>query len=509
MVGAEVVAAGAALQGCNDPASYAHLGVDVSLSGLAPAQRAEVATIVIRSHAEGSTDPAATYEVHATPSELDTKLAYHFDYTPYPQSGAFLVTATLLDAKNQQIAIKTDRVVLAKGKTVRAKIDFVSEVTTTGPCTPEGDPVTISDGPAGSTTFALLWDQDHYEYVYGDLSHGKGDLVSVRLDALGNRLGDPVIVNESPRTSQLPSLAKVGDGYVVAWQEGDTMDVPVSIQLRHLDASGAPKGNIREITTNADEARPQIVGAFDKVAMTWIDHQGPNDAREHLAMVALLDANDFAYRGGAPISLTAPGAKATIADSYPSIASVGGVLSAGWVSDDTSVYTTTIGPDLTTTPPVLVHTSTFTEQQLWMVPAGDRFFSSWEDLSGDVDAGRERIRFAYTSLDASVGAQDFATAPLSGSANWPRGAYDGHDDVAVVYYQYRDFGSQIYFARFTRDGAPLDEPPVQVTNVVGETKYPNLALSRSDATGDHFGVGWVSDDSGIRRVYFRPLVCVR
>lgn len=503
---AEVLTLASPLLGCNDPASYARVGVDLSVAGLDAKKRALVKHITIRSHAEGSTDPQATYEVQLTPADLDKSFAYHFDYVPYPQKGAFVVTATLVGDANEQLAIRSERVVVKPGKTVRAKIDFVSEVTAAGPCTPEADPVEISDTEGGSKTFTFLWDTDHYLYVYGDLTHGKGDLVSLKLDAHGNRLSQPVAINSSARISSLPSLAKVGTGYALAWQEGNFADIPVTIQLRHLDENGAPVGNIREIPTNADEARPQILPAFDKIAMTWIDHRGPTSDREHLALVAFLDPVDFAFRVGQPATLALPGSS-KIEDAFPGIALIGNTLSASWVANDQTVLSSTVGADLAIGPPTQLYTSEFTAQQLWMVPAGNRFFTVWEDLSGDQETGRERIRGAYTALDTSLGATDLITEPLSGSANWPRAAYDGHGSVAVVYYQYRDFGSQIYLQRFSTEGDKLDLPPVQITDVLGQAKYPNIQLTSSDATGDHFAIGWVSDHTGIQRVYFQAFAC--
>ncbi len=494
------------LASCKDPASYARLGVDASLAGLDAQKRARVRQITIRSRPENATDSQSTYQVTVTPADLDQSFAYHLDYVPATQKGAFVVSVSLASETSEQLAIRSERVVLAPGKTVRAELDFVSEVTTAGSCIPEADAVDVSDTAGGSKSFTLLWDEDHYLYVYEDLTYGKGDLVSQKLDAWGRRLSAPMIINSSPRVSTLPSLAKIDGGFVVAWQEGDSLDIPVAVELRHLDHDGAPVGNIRTVATYANESRPQILPAFGKLAMTWIDHRMPNDDTEHLALVAFLDPSNLSFTSDKPIALTPPGATKS-ADAFPGLSLIDSTLVASWVSDGHTVYTTRLSDKLEMQTPEMVYSSEFTAQQLWVISAGDRFFTTWEDLSGDLEIGRERIRSAYTNVDGTLGAGDWVTEPVDGSANWPRAAYDGHGSVAVVFYQYRDFGSQIYLQRFTPDGQKLDEPEVQITDVLGQAKYPNIQLTGSDESGDHFAIGWVSDHTGLPRVYLQPFVC--
>jgi hypothetical protein len=504
-VAACVLAVGAASSGCDDPKSYARLGVDVSIAGLDAAKRSKVQQIVVRSHVEGATGTESNYEVSVSPSQLDKNLSLHYDYVPYPQKGAFIVTARLLGEGGVELATRSERAVLAAGKTVRAKIDFVSEVTTSGACVPEGDVILVSDTEGGGRGFTLAWDVDHYLYVYSDLTTGKGDLVAVRLDALGNVLSPPLAVQTSPRRSDLPSLAKLPHGWALAWQEGDPKDTPATIELRHLDDLGTPIGNTRAISTSADEARPELALAFGKLAMTWIDHTGATESPDHLALVAFLDPGDFSYRVGQPTRLS-PTADGATVDAFPSLAVIDQTLFVSWVSNDHDVYATTVGEHLDVAPPTELYTSSFVAQQLWTVPAGDRFLTVWEDLSGDLETGRERIRGAYADLGARLSFQGELTEPFSGSSNWPRGAYDEHGAVAVVDYQYRDFGSQVYLRRVAPDGTVL-EAPTQVTDVPGHARYPDIRFAKSDAAGDHFGIGWISDHTGVPRAYFQAFVC--
>ena len=87
-------------------------------------------------------------------------------------------------------------------------------------------------------------------------------------------------------------------------------------------------------------------------------------------------------------------------------------------------------------------------------------------------------------------------------------AWNEKDSVAVVYYQYREFGSQIYLTRYSLDGERLANTDYPFTNVAGQAKYPEISFRGMDFEGhDHFGLGWVDDHSGVERVYFQPIVC--
>ena len=223
------------------------------------------------------------------------------------QSGTFVVSVVLLDAKSEQLAIKSQKTKVVAGKAAELTFDFVSEISKAGDCRTEGDSTLITEGPLGGNSLSVLWDVDHYQLVYTDSSVGNGDLMSVQLDAQGHPLAQAISIQTSPRVSALPSIAKLDTGYVVAWQEGNKLDPnPVVIQIRRLDSLGNPVGNVRQIPTNATEARPMIKVVDGKIAMAWIDDRGTVAAPARIAMMAYLSADDFTFDSGSPLTLSPP-----------------------------------------------------------------------------------------------------------------------------------------------------------------------------------------------------------
>jgi hypothetical protein len=493
---------------CKSSDDYAHITVDLSVEGLTPDQRALLQQIVIQSQPDGNDDPGRIYRVGVGVDELDSHYAYHLDYTPDPQSGTFVVSAELVDGSQQQLALKSAKAKVKPGTDAKVKLEFGADADGDAPCKPEGDPVELTTGPQGGESFAFLWDGDHYLVVYTDHSQGNGDLASVKLDANGSPISAPVFINASGHVSTLPSMVKEGDGYVVAWQEGRSDDSPpVTVQIRRLDADGNPVGNIRQIETTSIEARPVLATAYDKIALAWIDDLGTPAAPAKVAKVAFVRSDDFNFEGAGPVELTPDSGNHQ--NSFPTLAANDdGTLSVSWVSDTSSVYTATVGDDLAVSAPALLYTSNFIAQQTDLVGTGGDLFTAWEDLSGEMDTGRERIRGAWSPPDAEASECGIVHELYTGSANWPRLAWNG-SSVAVVYYQYRDFGSQIYLTRYAPDGSRVDDADIQFTNVAGHAKYPDIVLRRSDLDGDHYGLGWISDHTGVQRVYFQPIVCER
>ncbi len=499
----------AAVFGCKSADGYAHMGIDISVDGLTAEQKKLVSAIQISSQPEGNTDPNKIYRVGVNASELDAHGAAHADYIPNPQSGTFVVSVALLDAKSEQLAIKSQKTKVVAGKAADLNFDFVSEISKQGDCRTEGDPTLLTESPLGGNSLSVLWDVDHYQVVYTDLSLGNGDLMTVKLDEQGQPLAPAINIQTSPRVSALPSIAKTDAGYVVAWQEGNKLDPnPVSIQIRLLDKDGNPAGNARQIMTNATEARPMVKVVDGKIAMVWIDDRGTVAAPARIAMLAYLSADDFAFEPGSPLTLSPPDTSLGNDDAFPAVAVTSAGLAVSWIGDDKAVFSANISPSLEMTNATMVYTSDYVAQQLAVVSTGDDLFSAWEDLSGDISLGRERIRGAFVSNTGDVGPGGIVQEIDSGSANWPRMAWNEKDSVAVVYYQYREFGSQIYLTRYSLDGERLANTDYPFTNVAGHAKYPEISFRGMDFDGhDHFGLGWADDHTGVQRIYFQPIVC--
>jgi len=493
------------LTACKGSSDYSHLTVDLSVEGLTADQRKLLSQIVIQSQPDGNKDPNRVHHVSVKPEQLDGSLSYHFDYIPDPQDGTFVVTAELMDAESLQLALKSEKAELKAGGTATVKFDFASAVSNDGACKPEGDPVEVTSSPQGGESFTVVPEGDHFLMVYSDRSQGNGDLASVELDAMGNAMTTPVFINGSSHVSILPSVVKDGDGYVVAWQEGRADDSPpVTVQLRRLDASGQPVGNIRQVETTAVEARPILATAYGKIAMAWIDDRGTPDAPARVAELAYIKSDDLSFETG-PVDLVPSDGAPIHQDAFPALAMRGDSLAVSWVSDTSTVFSANVDDQLNLSTMMPLYSSMFVAQQIDVVSAGDDLFTAWEDLSGEIDKGRERIRGAYSMPDGQVQTGGIIHEIDTGSANWPRLAWNG-ESVAVVYYQYRDFGSQIFLTRYSPDGTRIDGVDFQFTNVAGQAKYPDIALRRTDLDGDHFGLGWIDGHTGVQRVYFMPVV---
>lgn len=133
----------AALCACKASDRYAHMGIDISVDGLSPGQKKLLSDIHVTSEPEGNTDPARVFRFGVKAADLDANSSAHTDYIPSPQSGTFVVTAALFDSASEQLAIKSQKAKLVAGKTAKVTLDFVSELSPTGACRPEAEPVQI------------------------------------------------------------------------------------------------------------------------------------------------------------------------------------------------------------------------------------------------------------------------------------------------------------------------------------------------------------------------------
>jgi hypothetical protein len=498
-----IVTAIACLVACAQPTSFARLTIDVSVAGLAPDQLALLATIDIRSTPGQNSDPSLVRVTSVPVLALDGH-AYHESYLPDPQTGSVVVSASLFDAQGREIGSKSETVQLVPASVAHVTLDFVSSVPTGGPLRVERAPVMITEGDAGTSSFAFLWDTDHYLIVFNDASKGGGDLVSARYDAAGTRISDYAQISSSQSPSILPSLVKVSDGYVVAWQEGPSnTGVPTSVQIRKLDANGIGVGNIRRIASQSQEARPVLQTAAGQLAITWTDREFFGNAAYVVARMALLEPAEYNFLAG-PVNLAS--SPVAVDATFPVVAATDSGLSVSWIEGGTTVQFADMNESLQMSNVFALDTSPYTAQQLASASDGSNVYVAWEKLSGDVATGRERIYGSYADTGGTAGPNGYVNELYTGSANWPRIAWSAKGGVVVVYYQYRDFGSQIFMTRLSAAGERLDAADVELTNVAGQAKYPDIHAAGTDGQGEHFGVGWIDDHTGVQRMYFETVV---
>lgn len=164
--------------------------------------------------------------------------------------------------------------------------------------------VTIAPTPGGFVAVWEAWDQE---------SVGNDQLnVALRaFDANGNPLGPERLINEYRlNTQRFPSIARVGDRYLVAWESDNRIEEMIGIYGRWVDAAGQPLGHEFPLSNcwggvnyYGGSFAPQVVGtsAGDWAAIwtgAYTDACDPNNGGEsHVyGQFAPLPADPLAVR---------------------------------------------------------------------------------------------------------------------------------------------------------------------------------------------------------------------
>lgn len=346
---------------------------------------------------------------------------------------------------------------------------------------------------AGSDAFAFGWDRDHYVVVYNDPSTGSGDIFVAKMSADGKLLGTPVDVDPTPATSDLPTLLRTSNGWLVAWQEGTAGQ---SVFVHALDSNASPTGSGASIAaTNSDDSRPVLANApGGHVAVAWMDEGASTGG----AQVALVDPQSLTVMTQQPIDPSST-------DGWPWLAADGHTLGLAWCDGNSASYDvrfemldpSKLTPSHTESLRGSVRNGGVLPR---MVSTGQGFLAAWEDTR---DTGSNQIFAAGVRDDGTHLGGGLVEQPNTGDANWPNIAWAGNA-AAVVYYQWRDSRPQIFLTLLDDTGARIGgSGDLRVSNGdAGWSKYPDIVW-----TGSDLGVMYVDTRDGSPALWFQRVSC--
>jgi hypothetical protein len=281
-------------------------------------------------------------------------------------------------------------------------------------------------------------------------------------------------------------------GYLLAWEEGSAGK---AVYLHATDKQGAGTGaGVTIASTTATQARPIVSRAPGGYAVTWMDQVLGAQA----VQVALVDAN-LAVTGPTRVAPSSGGA------GWPWVAGTDQRAAILW-SDHRAGHFDTRFADLD------ARLAMSNDEPLRMGVPNDAllgrmittsfgYLAAWEDMRGDDN----QIFMALVDPHGMTLGGGLVEEPDSGDANWPNMAYDG-SSAAIVYYQWRDGGPQIFMSFVDATGKRVGGlHDLQVSQTPrGTARYPDVQW-----TGSEFGVAWIDTRDGAAQLYFARVKCAR
>ena len=359
-------------------------------------------------------------------------------------------------------------------------------------CAPSSEvQLTTADPLSG---FAWQWDGGGLVVVWATASPSGGGSVHVARFALdGTPLMPATLIESLSDPVTLPTLARVGSSWIVAWQQGKPPGL--SVRAHVLDASLTPTGvGSTLIASAASEMRPVLAKSpGGKAALSWMTTNGTTPS----VWVAYVDST-LAISNATQIS-------ATHAASFPWLSGDGTSLALVYSDDRTGVLSprwTALGSNLIASGDNPLRTATTGDGKLSrMVRTSTGWLAAWEDTrSNDVD----EIYLAITDQNGVRLNETLVEEPNTGDANWPNMAW-ANDRAAVVYYQFRISSPQIYLSFVDGTGARVGGgADVQVSNAPqgAWARYPDVAW-----TGSSFAVAWTDTRSGTPQLFLSKVLC--
>lgn len=368
-------------------------------------------------------------------------------------------------------------------------------------CAPDGSEQKLPFG-AGTNSFAWLWDTDHYVIVYVDPAQGNGgDIYVATLGADGSMRSAPVAVDMTPGASNLPSLVKTSQGYVVVWEEGTAGQ---SIYVHALGSDASPVGNGVSIgTTQLTDARPVVATApGGQTAVVWMDQFGGMPGVDF----ALLnpDPSSFAVTGPQRIPANDQASWPWVAGDSQSLAMLWSDLSTdndasspAYEIEFASVDPQTLAPSAASNLPA---DGPFNQQLGRMVRTSSGYVAAWEDEQSD--GGDNQIQMAFLDSNGGVEKNGLVEQPHTGDANWPNIAWSG-TYAGIVYYQWRTGLPQIYMTFFDSKGERAAATDMQISDgTTGGARFPDVVW-----TGSEFGVMYIDSRDGQPELWMHRVRC--
>jgi hypothetical protein len=336
---------------------------------------------------------------------------------------------------------------------------------------------------------SLAWMGNGYGIAWQDDRNGNEDIYFARLDASGARITGELPVTTEAATSQQTRLAWNGREFGVAWQ--DDRNGNWEIYFNRLDSSGGLLGSDIRVTDDSANSFDigELVWAGTEYGLIWRDRR---DGNWEIYFTRLDESGDK-IGGDIRISNNA---------SYSSEVSIvwtGEGYGVAWIDNPDGNWDilfalldrvgSVVHEERVTTDPGDSRFPTVA----W---SGSEFGIAWND---DRD-GNDEIYFVRLDADGyKIGAESRITADSAGSDK-PWLAWSG-EEWGVAWHDTRHGYSEIYFQRIDTSGAPWGSD-VRVTDDNYGSDQPSLVWN-----GARYAMAWHDWRDTDWEIYFAHLDC--
>ena len=190
---------------------------------------------------------------------------------------------------------------------------------------PVGAAVRVTSDPGSSGSPSAVWNGSSYALVWSDDRTGTSQIHFALLDASGAALGLPRQVMADGGLLAY-SLVRDGDGYALAWNDGNAAG---GISFVRLDATGAPAGVATRVpTAGGDASDAQLVAtglaAGSRYGLIWNEADGTG---RYATVFARLDGS------GVPLAVPLVVTPAGASSGQPTVAWSGFGFGLAWWDD--------------------------------------------------------------------------------------------------------------------------------------------------------------------------------
>jgi len=348
---------------------------------------------------------------------------------------------------------------------------------------PLGSPFVISNAVGSQLAAALAFDGTNYLAVWQDDRSGSGtDIYAARISPAGTVLDTSGFAVSAQASNQLnPSVEFNGASYVVVWEDYRNL-LTTGIDL--YGAKVTPGGAVLDtaglglVQAPSTQAQPALTRLGNQYVLVWQDQRSGNLD----VYAARLDTNATVLDPAGLAVMTAPGTQSTVA-----VAANGTNALITWSDDPTADIIgarVTAGASLTVLDPsgFTVSLSPNSETSPAVAFDGTNFLVVWQDNRGSgFDLYGVRISGSGTVLDPS----GFPISGALGHQRNPAVAFDGTNFLVAWEDTRNNPASDIFAARVSPAGTVLDANGLSICPRSGAQEHPAVGFD-----GTNYLVVW-------------------
>jgi hypothetical protein len=362
----------------------------------------------------------------------------------------------------------------------------------------------LTTAMGASSQAAIIWTGMNYLVVWGDGRAGGAnqDIYGVMLTAEGERVGEDVLLADTPQVALSPEVAPFpsGGGFVLAFEScpqvtDDGCQGGSSVATVMLGADGKPMGAPTAAPTTISppvpvQRRPYLATGNGKVYVAYRDQvAGPMGMRT-VARVAMLDAAGAQMGEGVIADAASNGLYPNVAVGPDQVA-----LIYARNKPKAEIVLALYDPALTFQREIIVRQGMDSEATNPVVQWNtNRWVTAWEDQR----AGVEPLIFA-TVVDQAGQAQP-AQEAYGENGNWPTIASGGMMTSLIGFYGYP--GQRVFLARMEANG---HLKPGQV--VLDTGKFPSVAYNGSGGVRKMGEYAVVYENEALEEIMFARFEC--